>query len=206
MTRRMSDPAFRAAQLQELYAAHVKPVNKLVDELRVGPDGWMPHVAPLHGGTEARLLLLASDPGPAPADPYQALLSIEDDTARAARLGALLRMAGVDPGETLPWCAFPWYAEHPPAAGDVKAGVEPLRRLVLLLERLEVVVLLGPPAERSWRMLTSTHPFDVPPVQVLATRDTEDDAFAGTKAQRKRWREEQALVFLEAGRLLHGAS
>ena len=202
MTRRMSDPAFRAAQLQDLYAAHVKPVNKLVDELRVGADRWMPHVAPLHAGTEARLLLLASDPGPAAADPYQALLSVEDDTSRAARLGALLRTAEIDTGETVPWCAYPWYTGHPPTAADLKAGVEPLRRLVLLLERLEVVVLLGPAAERSWRMLTSTHPYDVPPVTVLTTRDT--DAFAGTNAQRKQWRDEQVLDFLEASRLLHG--
>ena len=206
MTRRMRDPAFRAEQLRELYATHVKPVNKLVDELRVGPDRWMPHVAPLHGGTEARLLLLVGDPGPGPGidRPQDDLLGIEDDDARSARLGALLKTAGIDAFDATVWCAFPWYTRHPTTADDLKAGVEPLRRLVFLLEQLEVVVLLGPAAERSWRMLASTHPYDVPPVRVLTTRDTDDDAFAGTNAQRKQWRDEQSVVLLEAARLLHG--
>jgi hypothetical protein len=206
VTRRMGDAAYRREQLQDLYAAHVKPVNKLVDELRVDADRWMPHVAPLHGGTEARLLLLASDPGPGPGTdrPQDDLLGVEDDDARAARLGALLKAASIEVGDTLLWCAFPWYIGHPPTAADLRAGVEPLRRLVSLLERLEVVVLLGPAAERSWRGLTSTHPYDVPPVRVLTTRDTDDDAFAGTNAQRKQWRDEQEQVFLEAARVLHG--
>ena len=206
MTRRLSDPAYRQAQLKDLYAAHVKPVNKLVDELRVDAERWLPHVAPLHGGTEARLLLLASDPGRGPGTdrPQDDLLGVEDDDSRAARLGALLRAAAIEVEDTLLWCAVPWYTRHPPTAADLKAGVEPLRRLVYLLERLEVVVLLGPAAERSWRSLTSTHPYDVPAVRVLTTRDTDDAAFAGTNAQRKQWRDEQDQVFLEAGRLLHG--
>src|SRR5438132_10199484 len=52
VTRRLRDPVYRQEQLKDLYAAHVKPVNKLVDELRVDANRWMPHVAPLHGGTE----------------------------------------------------------------------------------------------------------------------------------------------------------
>ena len=167
MTRRMSDPAYRQEQLKDLYAAHVKPINKLVDELRVDAERWLPHVAPLHGGTEARLLLLASDPGPRPQTdrPQDDLLGVEDDNARAARLGALLRTAAIEVSDTLVWCAFPWYTRHPPTAADLRAGVEPLRRLLDLLDRLEVVVLLGPVAERSWRNLTSTHPYDVPPAE-----------------------------------------
>jgi hypothetical protein len=202
----MSDPAYRQEQLKDLYAAHVKPINKLVDELRVDAGRWMPHVAPMHGGTRARLLLLASDPGPGPdvERPQDDLLGVEDDDARAARLGALLKTAAIEVADTLVWCAFPWYTRHPPTTADITEGVEPLRRLVCLLERLEVVVLLGPAAERSWRNLASTHPYYVPEVRVLMTRDTDDAAFIGTNAQRRQWRDAQEQVFLEAGVLLHG--
>jgi hypothetical protein len=202
MTRRMSEPAYRHQQLRDLYAPHVKAINKLVDELRVPGERWMPHVAPLHGGSSARLLLLESDPGQADGDLYESMLSVEDDNARAARLGALLKAADIEVSDTLVWCGYPWYARHLPTPADLKAGVEPLRRVLELLDRLEVVILLGGSASRSWRMLTSTHAYDVPRVRVLVTRDTDDEAFAGTNAQRKKWRNEQAQVFQEASRLV----
>lgn len=244
MTRRMRDPEFRAGQLRELYAAHVKPVNKLVDELRVDRDRWLPHVAPMHGGTSARLLWIGSDPGLRPTAPYEGLLGVEADDAGSARVGALLKRAGIDPAETTPWNASPWYAPAPwrmppghtspgalapgavssgaSAAGstssrgsapavtspsatarpDPRAGVEPLRRLLELLDELEVVVLLGRVAERTWRTLASTHPDQVPYAEVLVTTEADDEGFDGTNAERRLRREQQALVFEQAGRLL----
>jgi hypothetical protein len=57
MVRRMADPEFRAEQDRDRYAPHVRPVNELVDDLRDQDGrGWMPHVAPLHGGVTARVL------------------------------------------------------------------------------------------------------------------------------------------------------
>jgi hypothetical protein len=50
-------------------------------------------------------------------------------------------------------------------------------------------------------MYTSTYPDHVG-VETIATRGTGEQEFVGTNAQRKLWREEQAHVFLEAGRLL----
>ncbi|MDX6202066.1 MAG: hypothetical protein QOF82_693 [Frankiales bacterium] len=201
----MASEEFRAEQLAALYAPHVKPLNKLVDEFRSGNDRWMPHIAPLHGGVQARLLWLSSDPGPlpeSPGRPYEGLLGVENDDADSARIGALLKRAGIDAGETCPWNAYPWYTDHEPTAADVKAGLEPLRRVLNLLERLEVLVLLGSVAERSWRSFQSTYPEDAGWFTVLSTHGIGDDASAGTNAQRHQRREEQAEAFLEAGRLL----
>jgi hypothetical protein len=200
----MEDPRFRAEQLGDLYAPHVKAVNKLVDELRVDADRWMPHLAPMHAGVLARLLVIGPDPGPNldRGRAYEALLSVEDDNAAAARIGALLKRARIDPAEVTLWNAYPWYTAGDLAAGDVRAGLEPLRRLVELLPELEVVVLLGTAAERLWRTFTSTLPDEVPYATVLTTREVADAAFEGTNAQRHQWREEQAETFLEAGRLL----
>ena len=54
--RRMAHTSFRAAQEAGRYAAHVRPINELVDELSGDERGWMPHVAPAHGGVDARVL------------------------------------------------------------------------------------------------------------------------------------------------------
>jgi uracil-DNA glycosylase len=201
----MASEDFRAEQLAALYAPHVKALNKLVDEFSSGSGRWMPHVAPLHGGVQARLLWLSSDPGPLPEGagrPYDGLLSVENDDADSARIGALLKRAGIEAGQTCPWNAYPWYTDHEPTAAQIRAGLEPLRRMLNLLERVEVLVLLGSVAERSWRSFLSTYPEDTGWFTVLTTHGIGEDALAGTNAQRHLLREEQAEVFLEAGRLL----
>lgn len=165
----------------------------------------MPHVAPLHGGVQARLLWLGSDPGPlppTPGRPYEGFLSVENDDAGSARLGALLRRADIDVAETCPWNAYPWYVDHEPTAAELKAGLEPLRRVMNLLEQLEVLVLLGRLAERGWRSFAATYPDDTGWCTVLTTHGLADDELAATNADRHRLREEQAETFLEAGRLL----
>jgi hypothetical protein len=205
VTRRMRDPEFRAQQLRDLYAPQVKPLNKLVDEFRVGGDRWLPHVAPLHGGVAARLMWLGADPGPRPSPvdrPQDDFLCVENDDAASARIGALLKRAGIDPADTCPWNAYPWYVDREPSAADLKAGLEPLRRVLELLEQLEVLVLLGSAAQRSWRAFRSTYPDDTGWYTVLTTHGIGEEDQAPTNAQRHQLREEQAAVFLEAGLLL----
>lgn len=200
----MADPDFRRSQLDELYAPHVKAVNKLVDELRVDERRWAPYVAPLHAGVLTRLLVVIDHPGPAPDGPgraYDAMLGVEGDDAGSARLGALLRRGGVDVADTMVWGAFPWYVE---GSGSIepRAGAEPLRRVVELLEQLEVVVLAGGVAERVWRRYASDHPDEVPFVHLLTTTEIDDSGWQATNAERHQRREQQAEVFAEAGRLL----
>ncbi|WP_052762081.1 uracil-DNA glycosylase family protein [Jiangella alkaliphila] len=81
----MADPAFRAEQERGRYAPHVRPINEFVDTLRDQDGrGWMPHVAPLHGGVEARLLSLLRDPGPKTRDGVgSGFLCIENDDPTA---------------------------------------------------------------------------------------------------------------------------
>jgi hypothetical protein len=207
VTRRMREPEFRAQQLKELYAPHVKPLNKLVDEYRGGGGRRVPHVAPMHGGVTARLMWLGSDPGPrTEVDRTQDdFLCVENDDAGSARLGALLKRAGIDAADTCPWNACPWYVDREPGAVDLRAGLEPLRRVLELLEQLEVLILLGSAAERSWSAFRSTYPGDTGWFTVLPTHGIGDEDQAATNAQRHQVREEQAAVFLEAGLLLRAA-
>jgi hypothetical protein len=198
----MADPEFRRSQLDALYAPHVKALNKLVDELRVDAGRWVPHVAPMHGGVEARVLLLGGWPGPARVTagrPYDALLSVEDDQPGAARLGALLRGAGIEVTDTTPWNTSPWYADQPPGTRELRAGQEPLRRVLELTEHLQVLVLLGDAAERGWRMFASTRPEDTGWFAVLTAPGLEEPA--GTLAERHAHRQAQQRAFADTAQL-----
>ena len=206
--RRMKDAAFREQERDRLFDGHVAPVNSLVDELSGGERGWMPHGAPLHGGTGARLLWVFRDPGPMtvdPENPDRGFLCVENDDPTAARLCELIDLAGIDVGETMPWNAYPWYINKAPTLEQLRAGAEVLFQILLLTPRTEVVLLCGNEAHRCWDLLTASHT-DVPEhLAVLRTRHTSRQAFVGTSEQRGAWRAEQEEVFRDAGRRLHPA-
>jgi hypothetical protein len=61
----MGEQTFRHAQEADIYAPHVAPINRYVDELCQPDRGWAPYVAPLHGGVNARVLSILRVPGPA---------------------------------------------------------------------------------------------------------------------------------------------
>jgi hypothetical protein len=155
----MAEASFRVEQEQGRYAPHVRPVNELVDELCRSGDAWMPHVAPVHGGVEARVLTVLRDPGPkTQVGVGSGFLCVENDDPTAQTQMELMADAGVTAGDVTPWNAYPWYINAAPRAGQLEAGVEPLRRLLLLLPRLVAVLLQGNEAHSSWDRLTKRHP------------------------------------------------
>lgn len=201
----MADPAFRDGQRAGLRDGHVAPVNALVDALGTRGRGWAAHVAPVHGGVRARLLWVLRDPGPAVVDPEThdaGFLCVENDDPTAAQLCGLLERAGIPVSDTVPWNAYPWFVNRAPSAVELRAGVEPLRSLLDLLPDLRVVLLLGRHAQRSWELLACTDAALASGYDVLRTRHTGAQAFIGTREQVAVWREEQALVFEQAARLL----
>ena len=205
MTRRMADPEFRRQQRDGLYGPHVAPLNRLVEEFGGGERGWLPHIAPVHGGVHAQLLWVLRDPGPAVADPENAeagFLCVENNDATAARLCELLERAHIPVSCTLPWNAYPWYVNRAPTVAELRAGVEPLRRVITLMPQLRVLLLLGKHAERSWKLLMSSGASVISGVEVLHARHPSRQAFIGTAESRRVWREEQAVVVEQAGRLL----
>ncbi len=55
--RPMSNPAYRDEQLSRLCGPHVAAIDELVTDLRTHAGrGWMPYVAPIYGGLNARVL------------------------------------------------------------------------------------------------------------------------------------------------------
>lgn len=162
----MSDPAFRAAQHRGIRLPHIATFNDLIDELRAEPGrGWMPYIAPLYGGTEARLLSVFQDPGPKTDDTDgSGMLCVENDDPAAQYMSELLADAGIPPSELVPWNAYPWYVHKRGAstrltAAHLDAGVEPMRRVIELIgPRLHVVMLHGGAAHSVWDRLARRHP------------------------------------------------
>lgn len=190
MTRRMREVAFRAEQEQGRYAPHVRPINEMVDRLRQ-PEGrgWMPHVAPWHGGAEARVLSILRDPGPRTLEGTgSGFLCVENDDPTAEFQAKTFEQAGIAPHDVTPWNAYPWYINRSPKAAELQAGAEVLEQLLALMPKTEVVLLQGNEAQNVWRRLLKAHPDAVrdrtlkvvstyhPGQQALFVRDPEERA------------------------------
>jgi hypothetical protein len=159
MARAMRDEAYRDAQWAQRYTGRVAAVNRFIDELGSGHEaGHPPYVPPICGGVEALALSISRDPGPkAGGIKGSGFLSVENDDPSAERMGKFLRNAGIDYGHVLPWNAYPWYINSDPTAGQLSAGVEPLRNLIALTPRLRAVTLHGAAAAKSWKLFLRQH-------------------------------------------------
>lgn len=207
--RRMHDPRFRQTQLDGVYAEHIAPINRLVDRLRdTAGGGWMPHVAPIYGGVNARILQVMRDPGPKTNSEVgfagSGFLCLENDDATAERLATLLDEVNLQASDCVAWNAYPWYINAPPNAEQLEAGVQPLVELLTLLPRLQVVMLLGNHAQSSWGRLGKREPDVARRYRVIETRHTGHMAFIGTPKQKARWRADQLAAFREAAAILRG--
>lgn len=155
----MADPVFRAAQHAERYAAHVRPINELVDALRDDVRGWMPYVAPLHGGVAAGVLSVLRDPGPATqVGDGSGFLCVENDDPTAERQLQMFADVGISPADVTPWNAYPWYINAAPKPAQLDAGVAPLLAVLDLMPEVRVVLLQGTHARDGWARLTKRHP------------------------------------------------
>ena len=160
MPRLMRDDAFRADQWARRFDAHIAPVNRLVDALQE-PDGrgWVPYIAPLHGGVDATVLSVLRDPGPATQPGNgSGFLCIENDDPTAERQSDLFTSVGVSPELILPWNAYPWYVNRKLSAAERQAGVDPLLRLLDAAAAARVVLLQGNDAKDTWRRVLRARP------------------------------------------------
>src|SRR5688500_12815653 len=181
ITRRMADPEFRNDQWNGRYESHVAPINQLVDQLQL-PDGrgFMPYVAPMYGGVNARLLSVLRDPGPkTQPGSGSGFLSMENDDATAEAIAGYFSQAGIVAGDIVPWNAYPWYINREPSASELDAGVDPLKRLIEILPNLRVVMLHGGAASRGWKRFVRRFPNEVTRRQlvVISTYHTSRQAF-----------------------------
>ncbi|CAJ1495012.1 uracil-DNA glycosylase [[Mycobacterium] kokjensenii] len=209
MVRRMRDANFKASQIAHQSDPHIAPINAFVDQL-VDPDGrgWLPKVAPLHGGVDAKILSVLSDPGKATREGSgSGFLCIENDDATAEAQCKLFADQGIPPRWVLPWNAYPWFIDRAPNAEEKKVGAVVLCKLIDMVETLEVVLLQGVVAAAAWKHVKKLRPsLDAdrglkivesihPSKQALWTPDP-----AGRQARLER----QQRAFDEIARIVHG--
>lgn len=155
----MSNPTFRAHQWEERYAPHIAPINRYVDELRGVGRGFVPYVAPLHGGVNARVLSVLRDPGPATRDGVgSGFICVENDDGSAELQAQLLETVGLSTADLLPWNAYPWYINRAPKASELDAGVPTMLKLIDLAPNVKVVLLQGSHAAHAWERLVRRNP------------------------------------------------
>lgn len=158
----MANPSFHAEQRAHRFDAHIAPINAFIARLREpepGGRGWVPEVAPLHGGVNATVLSVLRDPGPKTQPGVgSSFLCIENDDPTAERQWNLFHKYGIPADQVLPWNAYPWYVNRAPRATERERGAAVLANLITLLPNLRAVLLQGNDAADTWRRLTKAHP------------------------------------------------
>lgn len=174
--KRMKDPRFRQEQWDRRYDPHIAPINRLVDDLQREADVRMPYVAPHYGGINAEVLFIFETPGPKTDEQRggSGFICAENDDDSAQRFAECLDDAGLAIGRVVSWNASPWTRESDKSvsAGELDAGVEPIMRLLALLQQLKVVMLMGKKARDGWNRLCVKHPHLQNRYQVLSTYHT----------------------------------
>ncbi len=159
MARLMGDASFRHDQWERRFDPHIAPINHYVDEIRTQGLGWAPYVAPLHGGVDARVLSILRDPGPATLDSDRGsgFLCVENNDPSAELQCTQLVQAGLTAADLLPWNAYPWYINRKPEGPELSLGLPTIVRLLELAPKIEVVLLQGGDAQKSWKLLRRRH-------------------------------------------------
>jgi len=170
----------------------------------------MPYIAPMYGGTDARVLSLLAAPGPGTkSHTGSGMLCIENDDASAERMAELLADARIPVAELLPWNAYPWYIpgteDRPPKAAELDAGVEPLRRLLLRAPRIGVAVLHGVVAQKGWRKFSRRHPEIAHKIRAIPTCSTADRTFICSPTKREQRMDNLRGTFTQVAAMLRTA-
>lgn len=154
----MANPEFRAQQHAALREPHIAPITEFIDSLRT-PDRWLPYVAPLHGGVNARMLTLLRDPGKKTLDVGgSGMVCTENDDVTAETQMGLMEQAGLTTADFLPWNAYPWFVDRAPTNDELIEASATLVDLLDLLPELEVVLLQGREAQSAWKLATDAQP------------------------------------------------
>lgn len=206
MVRRMADPHFRSQQRAQAYDDHVRPINEFIDALRTTGNGWVPHVAPHHGGIEAQVLVILRSPGSgAQAGTGSGFLSTENDDTTAETMAELLTGAGIDSRSITPWNAYPWSIGGDPSKTQIKTGIEPLVRLVDLFPSLRAVLLHGGEAQYCWQHAVERYPASLGKLLVIPTYSPSPKALFHPDPQvRSERAAHREAAYAEVARLLVG--
>jgi uracil-DNA glycosylase len=144
------------------FAAHVAPLNRLVDRIRRdSPSPDVPYFDPADGGMNAQCLFVLEAPGP---NAVKSGFISRDNPDETAKNFLLLNEEAALPRElTAIWNIVPWYIGsngkiRPANRSDISLGLEYLKEVCRLLAGLRAIVLVGQKAQRVTRVLAAAFP------------------------------------------------
>lgn len=153
MARQMKMRSYQRQQMDGIYLPHIEPFNRIVDDMKT-TDQWMPYVAPVYGGRDARVLAIFRDPGPATREGLgSGMLCVENDDPSAERHYNFLKNARIDVSDLMVWNTYPWYINRKPTSIEVDRGLPILKQIIDLCPNLTVVMAHGGDAQLAWRRL-----------------------------------------------------
>ncbi|MBA4247277.1 MAG: hypothetical protein C0444_03160 [Microbacterium sp.] len=208
MPRQMRDPAFRKAQHDQLHEPHIAPITAYVEQLRADSGRWLPYVAPLHGGINARLLTVLRDPGPKVHEVGgSGMLCVENDDQTAESKYSLMQQAGLAPSDFTPWNAYPWYINSAPTPAQIAEAAPTLVGLINLMPDLQAVLLHGIHAADAWRVaLSSQSALRARRLEVFETYHPSNQALrTNVPGERERRKQHRIDTWIEAGDWLRAA-
>ena len=179
MPRQMKNAEYRLQQCAKKFDYPIGPINQLVCELNENNELKVPFVAPIYGGVNARMLSIMRDPGPmADEQKGSGFIGMENDDPTAERLCNLCERH-LQVSDLMLWNSYPWYINSIPKVAQLKAGLEPLKRLLDLLPNLRVIMLHGVVTKDSWKFFGEAYPEYLAErnFEVIATYHTSNQAF-----------------------------
>ena len=128
---------------RELMAPGTPPITANIDSLRTS-DRWLPYVAPLHGGIDARCPRCSAIPAPELATRVaQACSASKNHDQSAEKQFRIMESVGLAPQDSTPWNAYPWYVNRAPSAAELRSATPTLVALLELLPNVEFFLLQG---------------------------------------------------------------
>lgn len=150
-------PGSIAARNERLAEPHIRDLEAWARDVAVRTGESIPSFDPRSGGVTARVLVLREEPR-CLADEGSGFVSVDNNDLAAQNTSQAYAASGLDPADALHWNVVPWWIRNPATASEgtrsVLAQARRARADVLtlldLLDRVQVVLLLGGQAERAW--------------------------------------------------------
>jgi uracil-DNA glycosylase len=136
---------------------HIAPLELWARALESNKQEAVPSFDPESGGVAARALFLREEPW-CKASEGPRFVSIDTNDLAAHNTWKAYALSGLDRWSTLHWNVVPWWVRNPAKMGggsrtltaQAKLAGRELQVLLHLLDRLELVVLLGRAAHVAW--------------------------------------------------------
>jgi uracil-DNA glycosylase len=144
---------------------HITQLTKLVEDIRkkTGKGKDVPWIEPLDGGVQAKILFLLEAPGKMAVK--SGFISRNNPDGTAKNFLRINNKVNIPRETTVTFNIVPWYLGNnnqtkirPAGFDDILKGAQYLDKFIQMINQLEIVVLMGKPAEMAAILLSVKYP------------------------------------------------